>query len=112
MYIGLLNVVIFIEKNTAVMDAVGNHKNSWEEVFYCYATVGGEGSEEDDKGATTDEEETLTFTVRWSSEVAELTTTGYRIRFGASIYDIVAIDHMNYKRKALKIKCRLARRQL
>ena len=31
-----------------------------------------------------------------------------RIRGG--IYDIVAVDHMNYKKKCIKFKCRKARR--
>ena len=37
-------------------------------------------------------------------------STGYRVVFGGELYDILAIDHMNYKKKSIKFKCRKARR--
>ena len=41
---------------------------------------------------------------------AEVTADGFRILFQGEIYNIVAVDHMNYKKKALKFRCEKARR--
>ena len=42
MNIELLNVRIFISKNTVVTDDIGNHRNEWQPFYTCYATVSGE----------------------------------------------------------------------
>ena len=36
MEISRMNERITIEKNTTVVDEVGNHINTWEEYFSCY----------------------------------------------------------------------------
>ena len=51
MKIELLNVRIFISKNTVVTDAIGNRRNEWQPFYTCYATVSGEaGKEQIDAG--------------------------------------------------------------
>jgi SPP1 family predicted phage head-tail adaptor len=52
----------------------------------------------------------LSFTVRYCKKAAEVTTDGYRVKFGDALYNIVSIDHMNYKKKSLKFKCEKVRR--
>lgn len=55
MKIELLNVRIFISKNTVVADAIGNHRNEWQPFYTCYATVSGEaGKEQTDAGMVVD----------------------------------------------------------
>ena len=39
---------------------------------------------------------------------AEVTADGFRILFQGEVYNIVAVDHMNYKKKALKFRCEKA----
>ena len=46
MNVALLNVRITIQKNEAVVDNIGNHKNVWNDYYSCYATVSGEGGSE------------------------------------------------------------------
>lgn len=46
MDIALLNVKIIIQKNETVVDAIGNHKNTWTDFHTCFATVSGEGGSE------------------------------------------------------------------
>lgn len=46
MKIELLNVRIFISKNTVVTDAIGNHRNEWQPFYTCYATASGEAGKE------------------------------------------------------------------
>lgn len=110
MQISLLNERITFQRNVILTDRIGNHMSSWNDEFSCYATVGGESGKETSVVGTTVENTDVTFTVRWCTLTATVSTTGYRIMFKNEIYDIVAIDHMNYKKKGIKFRCRKARR--
>ena len=110
MQISLLNERITFQRNVILTDHIGNHMSSWNDEFSCYATVGGESGKEAAVVGTTVENTDITFTVRWCALTATVSTTGYRIMFKNEIYDIIAIDHMNYKKKCIKFRCRKARR--
>ncbi len=60
--------------------------------------------------STVADESDVSFTVRWCRKASVIDSTGYRVVFGGELYDILAIDHMNYKKKSIKFKCRKARR--
>ena len=110
MDIGLLNVLITISKNAIITDAIGNHKNEWIPFYTCYATVSGEaGKEETDAGTIVDDSK-IDFTIRWCKKAAALDSTHYRVEFGGELYDIKAVDHMNFKRKCIKLSCQKVRR--
>ncbi len=106
----LLNVKIVFQKNEVVVDAIGNHRNTWVDYYACHATVSGEGGSEKAVAGLIVEDSDLSFTVRYCRNAAEITTDGYRVVFGDALYNIVSIDHMNYKKKALKFKCEKVRR--
>ena len=110
MNVALLNVRITIQQQSTTVDAVGNHKNTWTDYFSCAATVSGESNSETEDAGTVVDNTHADFTVRYSSETAVLTPVNYRIVIDEQIYDILSVDHMNYKRKAIKLKCRKARR--
>ena len=42
MDVALLNRKIKVQKNTVVVDAIGNHINEWVDFYSCYATISGE----------------------------------------------------------------------
>ena len=105
-----LNERITIEKSTVVTDKVGNHRNTWEEYFTCFAYASTYQAQEEE-GEVTAEQKSVVFTVRWCSETRGLTSTGFRIRFREQLYNIESVDPMNYQKKILKIHCRLERRQ-
>ena len=109
----LLNVKIVFQKNAVEVDGIGNHKNTWTDYYPCHATVSGEAgrqtSETDVAGIVADESD-VSFTVRYCRKASVIDSTGYRVVFDGGIYDILAIDHMNYKKKCLKFKCRKVRR--
>ena len=113
MEVSLLNVRITFQKNGVVVDGIGNHKNTWADYYSCHATISGEAgrqsSESDVAGIVADESD-VSFTVRWCRKASAVDSTGYRVVFDGGIYDILAIDHMHYKKKCLKFKCRKARR--
>ena len=105
MEIALLNVKVTFQKNSVVSDAIGNRKNVWEDYYSCHATVSGEGGQEKAAAGLTAAESDIAFTVRFCKRAAEVTADGFRILFGGEIYNIVAVDHMNYRKKALKFRC-------
>ena len=115
MNVALFNEKIVIQKNSVVVDEIGNHANAWVDYYSCHATISGssgggqEGSEKNDAGQTLDVSD-LAFSVRYCAKAAAVDVTGYRIIFHDEIYDIISVDHMNFKKKLLKFKCRKARR--
>lgn len=89
---------------------MGNHLNHWEEYFSCY--VYAYTYEAEEKGtAVTTEERTITFCARYCSELKDITSVGYRVRFHGGIYNIASVDMMNYQRKEIKLLCRREARQ-
>ncbi len=110
MEIALLNVRVMFQKNAVTVDAIGNHKNEWTDEYSCYATVSGEGGKKAQVAGTTVDNADLAFTVRYCKKSADITTDGYRVMFDGEIYNILSIDHMNFKKKALKFRCQKVRR--
>ena len=110
MKIELLNARIFISKNTVVADAIGNRKNEWQPYYTCCATVSAEGGKEMTDAGMVVDDSTIDFTIRWCAHSAAITSTGYRVQFQDELYDILSVDHMNFKRKGIKLHCRKVRR--
>ena len=110
MEIVLLNVKVTFQKNSVVADDIGNRRNVWEDYYTCHATVSGEGGKEKAAAGLTVADSDIAFTVRFCKQAAEVTTDGFRVLFGGEIYNIAAVDHMNYKKKTLKFRCEKARR--
>ena len=110
MDIALMNVRITIQKAAVASDDIGNRKNTWEDYYYCAATVGDEYGMEKEEAAQTVDHSDITFTVRSCSLADAVTSDGFRILFNGVVYDIFSIDHMNYKHKCVKYRCRKAGR--
>lgn len=111
--VSLMNEKVTFQKNVVVTDAIGNHKNSWEDFYTCHATIGGEGmasSKEKEAAGTIVEDVGMTVTIRYCRKASEIDSTTHRIIFRDEIYDIVNVDHMNFKKKCLKFRCRKVRR--
>lgn len=97
-------------KAVVTTDAIGNRKNTWEDYFSCYATISGESGSEANAAGMTVEDVDITFTVRWCKSVSLVHSARYRIIFHDEIYNICVVDHMNYKKKSIKMKCQKVRR--
>ena len=110
MEISLLNVKVTFQKNSVVADDIGNRRNVWEDYYTCHATVSGEGGNEKAAAGLTVVDSDIAFTIRFCKRAAEVTADGFRIRFDGEVYNIVSVDHMNYRKKALKFRCEKARR--
>ncbi len=113
MDVAALRSRVVFQKNEATVDEHGNHFNEWVDYYECYATIGGEGlasSREEQVAGTTVQDHSMTVTVRYCRKAAVMSSTGYRILLGGEIYNIVSIDHLGYKKQALKFICRKERR--
>ena len=110
MKISLLNEKILFQKSSVVSDAIGNRKNTWEDYYSCFATIGGENRNEKSEAGQTIDDVGITFSVRYCSQLVDIVSTGFRILFRGEIYNILSVDHMNYKKKSLKFRCEKVRR--
>lgn len=103
MNIARMNERITFQKNSVEVDAVGNHKNVWEDYFSCFSYASTYTANESE-GEVTTEERSVTFCCRYCSELACVSSTGYRILFHGEIYNIRSVDMMNYQREELKFQ--------
>lgn len=110
MNISLLNERILIEKSKVIIDAIGNHRNEWSKYYSCYATISNKSPQEETSSGAIWDESKIDFTIRYSKEVSVLSSIGYRVIFHNDIYEIEGIDHMNYKKKSMKLHCRRVER--
>ena len=112
MNIAGLRVRITIQKNTTMVDRIGNHSSAWTDYFSCWATAvaSGKSTEETENAATTQEADRLDITVRWSSETAAVNSKQYRILLGDRIYDILNIDDMGFRHNSRKLHTQLVER--
>ena len=110
MDIALLNQKITIQKNTVVVDDIGNHVSKWDDFYSCYATISGESPNESTSVGTVVDNTKADFTVRWGRAVSEITADNFRILYAGEIYNILGIDHQNFKKKSVKFKCQKVRR--
>lgn len=111
--IALMNEKVIFQKCSVVKDGIGNHRNEWTEDYSCFATIGGEGiasSREAETAGTVVEDVGMTVTVRYCKKTAGIRSVTHRILFRDQVYDIVSVDHLNYKKKCLKFTCRKVRR--
>ena len=105
MKIELLNVRITIQKAVVVTDKYGNRRNDYETFYRCYATVSAEAGKEETAAGVVVDDSKIDFTVRWCEAAAAVNSTEYRIIFNGELYNILGVDHMNYKHKAIKYCC-------
>ena len=110
MKIDLLNLRISILKNETVTDSIGNHTSQWSPYYSCYATLSSEGGKEMTDAGTVIDDSTLDLTIRFCDKVKAIDSTHYRVEMNDTLYNIEGVDHMNNKRKTIKLRCRRERR--
>ena len=109
MNIGAMRTKITFQNSSVTVDKYGNHTNGWTDYCSCWATVGtSTGSESE--GVVVNPEESLDFTCRYSSELAAVESTKYRIIAEGHIYNITYVNPMGCKRNSLKFNCKLEKK--
>lgn len=109
MDIALLNVKITLQKSLVTVDNIGNHTAEWVDHYSCFATVSNESPSENTSAGVVVDNSKIDFTVRYCKKVAEVNSTNYRVMFNGEVYEILGVDHMNFKKKAVKLKCQKVR---
>ena len=94
---------IDFQKNAVTVDKYGNHKDTWSDYYSCHAYVSTWQKEETESAITT-EQKSVTFEVRFCSELAEVASDKYRILFRGETYNIESVDMMNYQKQIIRFK--------
>lgn len=94
---------ITFQRNTVAVDKYGNHKNAWEDYYTCHAYVS-TWQKEETEGTVTNEERSVTFEVRYCSELADVSSDRYQVVFRGEAYNILSVDMMNYQKKTIRLK--------
>ena len=110
MDVARLNEKVTFQKNSVEIDTIGNHRNTWTDHFTCFATIGGERATEKEAAGLTVDDVAMSVTVRYCEKTAVLNSLEYRILFRGEIYNITNVDHLIFRKKALKISCVKVRR--
>lgn len=105
MKIELLNVIIEIQMHVVVTGKYANRRNEWVPYYTCHATVSAESPKENSEAGLIIDGSKVDFTVRYCKAAQAVTSTEYRILFDGNPYNILGVDHMNYKRRAIKFLC-------
>lgn len=106
MKVNLLNTIVVFERKTETTDAIGSRLSTWNLYYTCHATISGESGQKLTEAGLVLDDSDMTVTIRYCRKAAVITTTGYRLKLNDEIYSIEHVDHMNFKMKSLKFKCR------
>jgi len=105
--IARFNSRITIQKNSTITDKYLNHTSAWVDYYSCSAYAGTYQHDKESSGeATTLPERTVNFDVRYCSELKDVKSNEYRVIFNGDIYDIIAVDMMNYQRQTITLQCK------
>lgn len=94
---------VTFQKNSVVTDRYGNHKNAWADYYTCHAYVS-TWQKEEEENAVTNEERSVTFEVRYCSELADVSSDKYQVIFRGEAYNIISVDFMNYRKSVIRLK--------
>lgn len=103
MDIAKLNQRILIQKGVSKTDEVGNVIQQWQDYYSCFASVNTAVGKERQKGDT-EEQQTVSFTVRFCRKLSELSSVECRVVFRRKFYNIVQVDFADYGGKTILIK--------
>lgn len=106
MLLSLLNQKIIIQKNKVLLDDNCNHLNSWDDYYSCFATISNELGRETNEVGNTQDVLSIDFTIRYCKKASLISTLNYRVLYNKEVYNIISIDHFNYKNKAIKLVCK------
>lgn len=109
---GELRHKIVFENLEVVTADTGLQKKEWQKYYTCYCAVNNLYGNEYWAAAQQHNENTITFTTRWTKYIDYINDTKkFRIQFQSKYYDIIQIDNVLYENKVVKIKAQLSKPQ-
>lgn len=101
---GAYRQLVAIQKCTVNRDEIGNPAEEWKDFRKAYAYVNSTYGREYWAAAAVQQENTVEFTFRWYPFFDEMDTKQYRLVFRNRIYNISAVDNVQFRNEAVKIK--------
>ncbi len=95
---------IVIERGRVDGDGIGNRVQAWEEYYRCHAYMNNLSGKEYWEAAQVQSQDTVIFILRYHRMLEALDSKQYRIRGRRGIYDIIAVDNVQYKNEQIKIR--------
>ena len=103
--IAQFNERLTFQKNVTTVDKYQNHINTWLDYFSCYTYASTYQYDREDGNTVIREDQTITFEVRYCSELKDLDSVHFRVMFHGNVYNIQNVDMMNYQRRNIKVRC-------
>ena len=103
MKIGKYKERITIQTPCVKVDKYARHTNGWEDHFACYSHVMTYEVAEDGESVVRFTDSVI-FECRYCPEIAGLESNTCRIVFRGLVYDVQAIDRMNFNRSTIRFK--------
>ncbi|KAB2953724.1 phage head closure protein [Heliorestis acidaminivorans] len=100
--IGQLKERITLQKKILSKTANGFEVESWQDVCTLWASVSNLRGREFFAAAAVQAEKTVKFTIRYQKDI----DSSMRILFRGKVYNITALDNINYENKYMEIKAR------
>lgn len=100
---GELNHLITIQELTAEKDAKGFETDTWTDYYTNYASKNHLYGNERWMAAQVQMDNTVRFTMRWHSQLSNVTPKRFRILSDGKIYMITNVDQVMYRNDVVKI---------
>ena len=95
---------ITIEQGTVSVDSIGNRSTTWTTFWRGFAYVNMLSGSEYWAAAQVKAEETVQFVLRYSNQLAALSSKGFRVLFRGDAYNISSVDNVQYRNESLKLR--------
>lgn len=103
---GRMDRRIIIHKRTESDDEIGNQINVWTDFHKCWASVNGVSGREYWQARQQNEEQIVSFKIRYCHKLSELNSYDYRILYNGETYNIQYIDNLFQADSLLIIKAK------
>lgn len=110
MKIGTMRHRITIQKLVTVTDKIGNHTNEYRDYCSRWAYANNLSGSEYWQAAQTNAQNSIYFMIRWDKVTGAVTSDGYRILFNGKIYNILSVDHYQFRCKTIQFKAEEVKR--
>ena len=105
---GMLRSKITIQKKAAVPDDIGQISEKWADFYTCRCYANRENGEEAVIAAALGQRDTVVFSCRYCSALAEVNSVDYRIVFGGAVFNILSVDNVQYLNREIKLRAKEA----
>ena len=100
----MLKNKITIQKKTAVPDDIGRISEKWSDFMVVHAYANRLSGQELIVAAANGQQDTVTFSLRYCSQLSEMNSNDFRIVFMGRVFNILTVDNVQFLNVELKIR--------